>query len=143
LQARSVPAGGVLIRTAAPIAVAMFNANTVQVTVTVNNGMPFTIGPTSAAIRFRPQVPAVQPQFVQGPPTPGTFGIGSNRISITHSTWPAPQYFQCTIPLAIQMQSLQVYIFWNSDTPTGSCWAIFLNNGQVFNQCSGQTPSCT
>ena len=130
-------------QSAVTVPVTMFNANTVQVTVTVNNGSPFIIGPTSAAIRFRPQVPAVEPQFVQGPATPGTFGVGSNCISITPSGWPAPQFFQFSIPVTIQMQSLQVYIFWDSNTPTGSCWAFFLNNGQVFNQCIGQTTSCT
>lgn len=120
--------------------VAMFNANTVKVTVIVNNGSAFTIGPTSSASKFRPQVPAVAPAFVPGPATPGTIGIGPNCIAITPSGWASPQFFPFTVPGTIQISSLQIYIFWNGDT--GTCQAYFANGGQFFYQCSGQSAGC-
>jgi hypothetical protein len=118
----------------------MFNTNTTQVTVIVNNGSPFTIGPTSAASKFRPQVPAVAPVFVFGPATVGTIGIGPNCIAITPSQWPTPQFFPFTIPGGMPISSLQIYIFWNGDT--GGCQAYFFNSGQFIGQCSGQLGSC-
>jgi hypothetical protein len=124
------------------VTVAMFNANMMQVTVAVNNGSPFTIGPTSSASRFRPQVPAVAPVFVPGPATPGTIGIGPNCIAITPSNWTTPQFFLFTIPGAMPISSLQIYIYWNGEGDTGSCQAYFLSSGQFFYQCSGQFSSC-
>jgi len=112
----------------------MFNANTFQVEVMVNGGAPFTIGPTSPAIRFRPQVPAVAPQFVNGPATPGVFGIGANNLSITPSGWTSPHIFSFGIPDSSPIISLQVYIFWNQDT--GECQAYFTSSGQLLKQCS-------
>jgi hypothetical protein len=118
----------------------MFNANTVPVTVIVNNGSAFPIGPTSSASKFRPQVPAVAPVFVAGPATPGKIGIGPNCIAITPSGWTTPQFFPFTIPGTMPISSLQIYIFWNSDT--GTCQAYFANSGQFFYQCSGQLGGC-
>jgi hypothetical protein len=121
----------------------MFNANTVQVTVVINNGSPFVIGRTSAASRFRPQVPPVAPVFVFGPATVGKIGFGPNCIAITPSGWPTPQFFAFTIPEALPITSLQIYIYWNGTTTEGgSCQAYFANNGQLFFQCSGQLGSC-
>lgn len=117
--------------------VAIFNANTVRVTVIVNNGAPFPIGPTSAAIRFRPQVPAVAPVFVAGPATPGTIGVGPNSIAITPSGWTTPHYFPFAVPGSMSVSSLQIYLYWNGDA--GTCQAFFANGGQLFYQCRGQT----
>lgn len=113
---------------ASAVPVTMFNANTTAVNVVVNNGKSFQIGATSAVIKFKPQVPAVQPGFNLGPATPGNFGIGGNCLSITPTTFTSPSYFQVTIP-NIAIVSFQVYIYWNNDT--GSTVAVFLNNGQI------------
>jgi hypothetical protein len=120
------------------VPVAMFNANLTKVTVMINNGAPFTIGPTSAAARFRPQVPAVAPVFVFGPATVGKIGIGPNCIAITPSEWATPQFFAFAIPGEMPLSSLQIYIFWNK----GSCQAYFFNSGQFICQSSGQLGSC-
>jgi hypothetical protein len=118
------------------VSVSIFNANTMQVTVIVNNGSPLIIGPTSSASEFRPEVPAVAPVFVTGPATPGTIGIGPNCIAITPSGWTTPQFFPFTIPEVMPISSLQIYIYWNDDT--GTCQAYFASSGQFFYQCSGQ-----
>ena len=113
----------------------MFNANVVPVTVSLNNGSPFSIGATSAAIKFRPQVPAIAPVFVAGPATPGTIGAGSNTMSITPSGWTNPQAMPFEIPAFLQITSLQIYIFWNSQN-SGVCIAFFANGGQLFSSTS-------
>jgi hypothetical protein len=114
----------------------MFNANTMPVNVIVNNGSPFPIGPSSSSNEFRPQVPAVAPVFVAGPAAPGTFGIGPNRIAITPSGWTRPQFFSFSIPEAMPINSLQIYLYWNDDA--GTSQAYFANSGRFFYQCSGQ-----
>lgn len=122
----------------AQVTVAMFNANTVPVTVIVNNGSPLTIGPTSSAIKWRPQVPATAPGFVPGPATPGVIGIGPNSIAITPSGWTTPQLFGFSIPSSAVITSLQVYMYWNQDAG-GPCQALFANAGQIFFQCASQS----
>ena len=112
----------------ASVPVTMFNANTTAVMVVVNNGKSFQIGATSSVIKFKAQVPAVQPGFNLGPATPGSFGIGGNCLAITPTTFTSPSYFQVTIP-NIAIVSFQVYVYWNNDT--GSTVALFLNNGQI------------
>jgi len=119
------------------VTVAMFNANPRAVTVSVNAGSAFTIGPTSSAISWRPVVPAVAPGFVAGPATPGKVGIGQNSIGITPSGWTEPQFFPFNVPGNVPITSLQIYIYWNQTT--GSCQALFANSGQVFYQSSGQS----
>jgi len=118
------------------VTVSMFNANTVPVSVIVNNGAPFVIGPSSSASGSRPQVPAVAPVFVAGPAAPGTIGIGPNSIAITPAGWTTPQFFPFTIPEAMPINSLQIYIYWNDNA--GTSQAYFANSGQFFYQCSGQ-----
>ena len=108
--------------------VSVLNANTLSVVVAVNNGTSFTIPGTSAAIAFFPQQPVTAPSFSISGPSPGVFGPGTNSVSITPSNATQPMVFSVPIPTTIQLTSLQLYIYWNSNESAG--YAL-LNGGQL------------
>jgi hypothetical protein len=113
------------------VSVNMFNANNLQVTVNVNNGVSgFTIA-GAVGPNWSPQTPATNPTFAQAPPAAGVFGIGTNSVALTPSGSPSPFIAPITLPGTVNWQSIQIYIWFLS---ADSCAWTVLNAGQVVSQ---------
>ncbi len=112
------------------VAVSVFNANTDQVNVNINNSSSgFSINGTTAALSFYPMTPTASDAPTFGSrPGPNVLGPGSNSLAITPVGVNQPGLFTLQIPTTQQIISLQLYVFWDSATTIG--YAL-LNNGQV------------
>ena len=105
-----------------------FNAGSLNLNVSVNNGSPFAV-PGAGAPSWTPQTPSTNPAFTPGPPGPGSLGLGSNMISVT-SQGSAPLMFQISLSPNVNWQSIQVYLF----QTYGQCSWVLLNGGQLIAQ---------
>ncbi|HYK02938.1 MAG TPA: hypothetical protein VE974_14350 [Thermoanaerobaculia bacterium] len=115
---------------AAPtIPVSVFNSETGNIQVVVNNGASFIIPGTSTAIDFIPQMPpaSVAPTFSFTGPAPNTFGPGLNFLTVTPVGTIVTKTLQLTLPTNAQYVSLQFYVFWNGVNAVST---IVLTNGQ-------------
>ncbi len=109
------------------VPVSIFNANTTSVNVTVNNGTQFTVDGAKAPT-FSPAFNNSACSFATNP-SGNTFGVtGTNFVDITPVGSNQPIQFQINISSSIQVTSLQLYMFWASQTTAG--W-VLLNNGQI------------
>ena len=115
------------------VTINMFNANILPINVNVNNGSTmFQIAAAVPPLWF-PGVPATNPGFNPGPPTPGLFGIGTNRVQLTPQAAPSPFIAQIELPSTVNWISIQIYVFFQS---YDSCSWLVLNAGAQVSQAS-------
>ncbi len=108
--------------------VTIFNANTLPVQVSVNNGASFTIAGASAATNWVPQTPSSgSPTWSNNQPGQNVIAPGTNYLNITPQGTLQPYTTTMILPGTIQWNSLQLYIYFNSNTEVS--W-IVLNEGQ-------------
>jgi hypothetical protein len=108
----------------------LFNSMAVGLNIIFNAGAPITIAGTSDSAQWVPVSPATEPTFVNNPnPGPGQIGLGSNTMTVYPSSLPPSQAKQVTvtIPTNIQINSLQLYVFWSSANEVS--W-VLLQQGQ-------------
>ncbi len=112
------------------VTVNIFNANSLSVNVSINNGAAFTILGTGAYTNWVPQSPNISVAFTGGSPAPGMLGIGANQVVMTPAQSASPFTVQMNLPASVNWQSIQLYIFFQSYV---SCsWAL-MNAGQIIN----------
>jgi hypothetical protein len=115
------------------VTVNMFNADVLPINVNVNNG-PLTFPITAAAApSWLPGVPAINPGFNPGPPIPGFFGVGTNRVVLTPQGAPSPFIAPIELPGTVNWSSIQIYVFFQS---YDSCSWLVLNAGAQVSQAS-------
>lgn len=113
------------------VTVNMFNSNNLPINVNVNNAKSTFQIDAASGPNWTPQTPATNPTFNPGPPTPGNLGIGTNNVLLTPQGSTSSFNAQVQIPAAVNWQSIQIYVFFQSYTSTS--W-IVLNSGQLISQ---------
>jgi hypothetical protein len=111
------------------VPVTVFNANTNQVSISVNTGAPIAINGTGPNANWVPQQPSPNPlSYSNGYPAANVFGsLAPNQVSVIVDGVPISQPLQISIPQSGPVFSLQLYIFFNT-TSTVS-WTM-LSGGQ-------------
>lgn len=111
------------------VTISVFNANTEMVNININNGSGFSINGTTSAVSYYPLMPtpADTPAFGSHP-GPNVLAPGSNALVIAPTGTNQPSLFQVAIPTDQQITSLQLYVFWGSETTVG--YAL-LNAGRI------------
>ena len=113
------------------VPVSVFNANTLPISVMVNNGQSFQIAGVTAPA-YAPQRPSSGgPGFTFGAPQQNTFGVGVNQVQITPQNSIVSNSFSMNLPATINYQSLQLYVFF-ADVNAVS-W-VLLQNGAILLQ---------
>jgi hypothetical protein len=111
------------------VPVAVFNANTNPVQISVNTGAPISISGTGPNQNWVPQQPSPNPlTYSNGYPAANVFGsLAPNQVTVIVNGVPISQPLQISIPQTGPLFSLQLYIFFGT-TSTVS-W-IMLSGGQ-------------
>lgn len=119
-----------------PVPVSIFNANPSSVNVVVNNGSQFTVD-GAVGTNLSPSLNSSSVSYAINP-SANTLGVGTNFVNITPVGTNQPIQFTINISSSIQISSLQLYIFWASQTTAG--W-VLLNGGQVIGMDTTGAPS--
>jgi hypothetical protein len=107
--------------------VTVFNANTLSIQVSVNNGPQFSVAGASAP-GWTPQTQASDgPGWSYNNPGQNTLAPGDNVLTITPAGSAQPSVATVTLPRTLQWGSVQLYIFFNG---YGDVSWMALNNGQ-------------
>ena len=112
--------------------VVLFNANTLPMTVGINNPpAAVAIGGTNANLLWQPQAVVNKVAFdPAGPPRPNVLAPGDNNLAMTPQGQIQPWQTTLSLPASLQWMSIELYIyFFKSPPPLGGCWLV-LNNGQ-------------
>ncbi|WP_102958635.1 hypothetical protein [Mangrovicella endophytica] len=112
------------------IAVTLFNANILNVTVVVNEAASpsIWIGGTNAALSWQPQTVIGMVQLnLAGPPGPGILAVGPNTLTVTPDGVITPTAIPLDIPGNVQWITAQLYVFYGT-LSTAQC--VMLNDGQ-------------
>jgi hypothetical protein len=107
--------------------VTIFNANPLNIQVSVNNGPQFSVSGASSP-NWPPQTPTSGgPTWSYNGPAQNVLAPGVNALMITPSGSIQPANVTVTLPGTLQWNSVQLYIFFNS---YGDVSWIVLNDGQ-------------
>jgi hypothetical protein len=108
--------------------VTVFNTAQVGLSVSVNDGSPFSIGGTGPNNGWTPRQPTGgTPTFSPASPSQNVLGPGGNFILVTPEGSATPQGMQINVPAGINVVSLQLYL---SISPSGRPAWTLLNNGE-------------
>lgn len=108
------------------VTVNMFNANVLPINVNVNNSVNTFPIAAAASPSWLPGVPATNPAFSPGPPTPGILGIGTNSVILTPQEATSPFIAKIVLSSSVNWSSIQIYVFFES---YDSCSWLVLNAG--------------
>jgi hypothetical protein len=121
------------------VSVAIFNASSQTITVTVNNGAQVTVNGTGAAQSWQPQTQAsgAGPTYSPSYPQPGVVGNhGTNQVTAYVNGVPVGGGpFSFSLPTNYPVGSVQLYLFFQ--TVQSASWLV-LTDGKV---CRQQTMS--
>ena len=109
--------------------VAIFNANSNPIQVSVNTGAPITINGTGPNQNWNPQQPSSNPlSYSNGYPQANVLGsFAPNQVVVIVNGVPVSQPLQISIPQSAPVFSLQLYIFFAYSTVS---WTL-LSSGQA------------
>lgn len=125
------------------VPVAIFNASTQTITVTVNQGPQITVNGTAAAQSWQPQTQASGqgPTYSPGYPAPNVVGnLGSNQVTAAVNGVPiGGGPFTFSLPTTYPVGSVQLYLFFK--TVQSASWLV-LTDGMICAQqvMSGPAP---
>ena len=108
------------------VPVSAFNAGSVSLRVSVNNGNQVSIAGTGPGQNWAPQTSNAL-TFNEGYPGPGSLGFGRNTLQVSASDMSTEATFSLEISQSQRVDSLQLYIFLSNS----SAVAILLNGGQL------------
>ncbi len=126
------------------VPVALFNASSQTITVTVNNGSQTTVSGTGAAQNWQPQTQAsgTGPTYSPGYPAPNVVGnLGQNQVTAYVAGVPVGGGpFMFSLPSSYPVGSVQMYLFFSS--VQSATWLV-LTDGKICAQqiISGPAPS--
>lgn len=109
----------------------VFNTSSVSIMFSINEGDYALVNGTSGNIAWTPLSPNVNPQFVNNKnPANGAFGLGSNILTLypTSSGTKDAATFTVSIPINVQITSIQLYLYWKDARNTS---LIYANGGQL------------
>jgi hypothetical protein len=110
------------------VPVTLFNANSLSVQISVNNGPQFAIAGAGSYSGWVPQSPASGgPTWSNTSPASNVLAPGSNSLMVTPQGAMQPVTLTVALPASMRWSSLQLYLFFNSYADVS--WAA-LNEGQ-------------
>jgi len=109
------------------VTVTLFNANSLDLLVSINNGQQFTLSSASAPNWTPQQAAAGGPTWSDISPGQNVIAPGDNYLQITPTGAIQPSSTVVNLPRNFQWTSVQLYIFFNAYSDLS--W-IVLNNGQ-------------
>jgi hypothetical protein len=106
-----------------------FNAGSLPLQVSINNGAPWPIGQASQSLGWLPGIAIGRMQLnAGGVPQPNILGGGDNTIAITPQGAPTPFHTWLSVPVNMQWSSAQIYFFFNGYH--SASWML-LNKGNL------------
>jgi hypothetical protein len=90
----------------------VFNANTMELTVSVNGGPQHTVAAANGQSFAPGALTGGGPSFQSGSPSPDSFGYGANVVTVA-AAGSEPHTFHAHVPHD-RISSLQLYLFWSS-----------------------------
>lgn len=116
----------------------VFNASSVSLMFSINNGTYTQVNGTSDTFEWIPFVPNTQPTFVnQLNPPLGVLGLGNNSLTMYPAS-SGSQYgatVQVSIPTDVSISSIQIYFVWKDARHLG---VAVCNGGQFIQTISLQ-----
>ncbi len=113
----------------ANVTVQIFNANTLNISVSVNNGTQVQISGTGPSLNWASQQATNSPwRYTPGYPQPDVFGSGPNQVLLSVPGAISGQNLTITLPGHVPIFALQLYIFFAT---TQTITWVALNSGTV------------
>ncbi|MTD26924.1 hypothetical protein [Erwinia sorbitola] len=113
-----------------------FNASSVKLMFSINNGTYIPIASTSDTFDWVPLPPGINPTFInQSTPPQGVLGLGCNQLTLypASSGAAASATLAVIIPEATSVSSVQIYLYWKDAKNLG---AVVCNGGQFIQAIS-------